>query len=49
MGPLSQDGGHSLGAQAGPRRVQEVVNAGGFGKFRKANDTPFSLIYEARK
>lgn len=46
---LSQDGGHSLGAQAGPKRMKAIVSEGGFGKFRKASDTPFNLIYEARK
>ncbi|MEO1377314.1 MAG: methyltransferase domain-containing protein, partial [Cyanobacteria bacterium J06635_10] len=45
---LSQDVGLALGAQAGEKRLQEVVNAGGFSRFRRANETPFNLILEAR-
>ena len=45
---LSQEVGAALGAQAGEQRIGEVVTAGGFGKFRRATQTPFNLIFEAR-
>jgi ubiquinone/menaquinone biosynthesis C-methylase UbiE len=45
---LSQEVGAALGAQAGEARIREVVTAGGFSKFRRANETPFNLILEAR-
>jgi hypothetical protein len=37
-----------LGAQAGEKRLREVVTGGGFTKFRRATETPFNLIFEAR-
>jgi 2-polyprenyl-3-methyl-5-hydroxy-6-metoxy-1,4-benzoquinol methylase len=45
---LSQDVALGLGAQAGEKRLKEVVNAGGLSRFRKATETPFNLILEAR-
>jgi 2-polyprenyl-3-methyl-5-hydroxy-6-metoxy-1,4-benzoquinol methylase len=45
---LSQEVGLALGAQAGEKRLQEVVSAGGFARFRRATQTPFNLIFEAR-
>jgi SAM-dependent methyltransferase len=40
--------GPALGAQAGEGRLREVVMAGGgFGKFRRATETPFNLVLEA--
>jgi hypothetical protein len=45
---LSQEVGLALGAQAGEKRVREVVTSGGFSRFRRANETPFNLILEAR-
>lgn len=45
---LSQPGAMGLGAQAGERRLQQVVEQGGFGKLRRATQTPFNLIFEAR-
>ncbi len=45
----SQEVGLALGAQAGERRMREViVNDGGFGHFRRAAETPFNLVYEAK-
>jgi 2-polyprenyl-3-methyl-5-hydroxy-6-metoxy-1,4-benzoquinol methylase len=44
----SQEVGLGLGAQAGEARLGEVVRAGGFGRFRRASETPFNLILEAR-
>jgi SAM-dependent methyltransferase len=45
---LSQDVGLALGAQAGEARIREVVTSGGFGRFRRATETPFNLVFEAR-
>lgn len=45
---LSQEGGMSLGAQAGEGRIREVAEKAGFSKFRRATETPFNLIFEAR-
>lgn len=44
----AQEVGMCLGAQAGEARMREVVTGGGFGRFRRAVQTPFNLIYEAR-
>jgi SAM-dependent methyltransferase len=45
---LSQEVGLALGAQAGEARIRDVVQAGGFTRFRRAAETPFNLVYEAR-
>src|SRR4051794_12040362 len=45
---LSQEVGLALGAQAGPARLRDVVTSGGFSRFRKATETPFNLVLEAR-
>jgi SAM-dependent methyltransferase len=45
---LSQEVGAALGAQAGEARLREVVTAGGFSRFRRAAETPFNLVLEAR-
>lgn len=45
---LSQEVGLALGAQAGEKRLREVVTGGGFTRFRRATETPFNLIFEAR-
>ena len=45
---LSQEVGLALGAQAGEKRLREVVTSGGFTRFRRATQTPFNLIYEVR-
>ena len=45
---LSQEVGLALGAQAGERRLREVATAGGFTRFRRATETPFNLVLEAR-
>jgi SAM-dependent methyltransferase len=44
----SQEVGLCLGAQAGEARIREVVTAAGFTRFRRAAETPFNLVYEAR-
>ena len=44
----SQEVGLCLGAQAGEKRIREVVHAAGFTRFRRATETPFNIVYEAR-
>ena len=44
----SQEVGLCLGAQAGEGRIKEVVTSAGFTRFRRATQTPFNLVYEAR-
>jgi len=44
----AQEIGMCLGAQAGEERIRQVVSEGGFTRFRRATETPFNLIYEAR-
>ena len=44
---LNEDG-HALGAQAGEKRIAETVKSAGFSKFRRATQTPFNLVFEAR-
>jgi hypothetical protein len=45
---LSQEVGLALGAQAGEARIRDVVTAAGFTRFRRAAETPFNLVFEAR-
>jgi hypothetical protein len=41
--------GPALGAQAGERRLREVlVDGGGFTRCRRATETPFNIVLEAR-
>lgn len=44
----SQEVGLCLGAQAGEKRLGDVVKQGGFARFRRASETPFNLVLEAR-
>ena len=44
----SQEVGLCLGAQAGEARIRKVVSEGGFTGFRRATETPFNLVFEAR-
>jgi SAM-dependent methyltransferase len=44
----SQEVGLCLGAQAGETRIREVVTSAGFNRFRRATETPFNIVYEAR-
>jgi 2-polyprenyl-3-methyl-5-hydroxy-6-metoxy-1,4-benzoquinol methylase len=45
---LSQEGDMALGAQAGEKRLKEVAVKAGFTRFRRAAETPFNMILEAR-
>ncbi len=42
------DNGPALGAQAGEKKTKEILDAAGFSKFRRATQTPFNIIYEAK-
>ncbi|MGE5633591.1 MAG: class I SAM-dependent methyltransferase [Deltaproteobacteria bacterium] len=42
------DNGPALGAQAGEKKIKEISEAAGFTKFRRATNTPFNIIYEAK-
>jgi SAM-dependent methyltransferase len=46
---LSQEVGLALGAQAGEARLRDVITSAGFGRFRRAAETPFNLVLEARR
>ena len=45
---LSQEVGTALGAQAGEVKLREVIKSGGFSSVRRATETPFNMILEAR-
>jgi ubiquinone/menaquinone biosynthesis C-methylase UbiE len=45
---LSQEVGAALGAQAGEEKLREVITGGGFSRVRRATETPFNMILEAR-
>ena len=45
---MAQAGGYTLGAQAGEAAIRQIVTDAGFTRFRRAAETPFNLIYEAR-
>jgi SAM-dependent methyltransferase len=44
----AQEVGLALGAQAGEARMRDVVMQGGFKSFRRATETPFNFVFEAR-
>ena len=44
----SQEVGLCLGAQAGEAGIRSVVTEAGFAHFRRATETPFNIVYEAR-
>ena len=45
---LSQEVGTALGAQAGEARLREIILKAGFTRVRRAAETPFNMILEAR-
>ena len=45
---LAQEVGTALGAQAGEGKLREVITKGGFGSVRRATETPFNMVLEAR-
>jgi SAM-dependent methyltransferase len=44
----SQEVGLCLGAQAGEARIRAVAATAEFNRFRRATETPFNIVYEAR-
>ena len=48
-GSKAQEVGLALGAQAGQRRLSEVLEQAGFGSVRRAAETPFNLVLEAKR
>jgi SAM-dependent methyltransferase len=45
---VSQCGSPALGAQAGEAQLRKVFEVAGFKRFRRATETPFNLVLEAR-
>ncbi len=45
---ISQEVGLALGAQAGEKRLRDVATEGGFTRFRRATETPFNMVLEAK-
>ena len=45
---LSQEVGTALGAHAGEARIRQVAIQGGFTQFRRTDETPVNLVFEAR-
>ncbi len=45
---LSQRGGYALGAQAGEAAIRQLAVDAGFTRFRRAAETPFNIVLEAR-
>ena len=45
---MAQEVGMALGAQAGERRLRAVLRDGGFTQVRRAAQTPFNMVLEAR-
>jgi 2-polyprenyl-3-methyl-5-hydroxy-6-metoxy-1,4-benzoquinol methylase len=46
---ISENGTHVLGAQAGEARLADLARASGFSKVRRAIQTPFNMVLEARR
>jgi len=42
------DNGIALGAQAGEKKIEDLVGKAGFTKFKRAAQTPFNIVYEAK-
>ncbi len=42
------DNGIALGAQAGEKRIEDLAHNAGFTKFKRAAQTPFNIVYEAK-
>jgi ubiquinone/menaquinone biosynthesis C-methylase UbiE len=45
---LSQEVGLALGAQAGEKRLSEVMEEAGFATTRRAAETPFNIVFDVR-
>ena len=44
---LAQETGAALGAQAGEKKLAEVIRSGGFAQVRLAAQTPLNMVLEA--
>jgi ubiquinone/menaquinone biosynthesis C-methylase UbiE len=44
---LAQEEGLALGAQAGEKRLSEVIKSGGFSRVRRVAETPLNMVLEA--
>ena len=42
------ENGPALGAQAGESKIKEIIMEAGFSKFRRASQSPFNLVFEAK-
>ena len=42
------DNGPAIGAQAGEKKIKEILETAGFTKFRRATQTPFNMVFEAK-
>jgi hypothetical protein len=49
MASKAQEVGLALGAQAGEARWREIFTNAGFSSLRRATETPFNLVLEARR
>ena len=45
----AQDGGYALGNQVSDDRWRELLTVAGYGRFRRATETPFNRVFEVRK
>ena len=45
----AQEVGLALGAQAGESRLRRVISEGGFQHIRRAAETPFNMVLEAKR
>jgi hypothetical protein len=45
---LAQEVGLAVGAQAGDSKMKDIASRGGFRQFRRATQTPFNRVFEAR-
>jgi SAM-dependent methyltransferase len=43
-----KENGPALGAQAGQAAIEAIVRSAGFTRFRRAAETPFNLVFEAK-
>jgi hypothetical protein len=44
-----RDGGYSLGAQSGEEAIARLARDAGFASFRRVAETPFNIVYQARR
>jgi hypothetical protein len=45
----AQDGGYALGSQVPEATLGRIVADAGFGRFRRATETPFNRVFEVRR